>query len=113
MGQIMSSTGDTSRARNLVSVRQRKKKQFRRGAARSITIRQDVHATKQMAAACAAVGNWRNRSISFIGTPSQMPNSADPIEHGMSFKVYSWAAVSGRELQRAGSRGPIISASCI
>src|SRR5665213_4032163 len=113
MGQIMSSTGDTSSARNLVSGLQRKKKRFRRGAARSITIRQDVHATKQMAAACAAMGNWRNRSIPFIGTPSQTLNSADLTEHGMSIKVYSLAALGRRELQRAGSRpSPIISVSC-
>jgi hypothetical protein len=71
MGQIMSSTGEMSRARHLVSGRQRKKKQFRRGAARSITNRQDAHAEKQMTAACAVTGNWRNRSIPFIGTPSQ------------------------------------------
>src|ERR1039458_2110303 len=104
MGQMMSSTGETSRARNLVSGLQRKKKQSRRGAARIITNRQDAHAAKQTTTACAAAGNWRNRSISFIGTPSQTPNSADRIEHGMSFEVYSWAAVSWKKLQRAGSR---------
>src|SRR5665213_1995997 len=98
MGQMMSSTGETSRARNLVSVRQRKKKQFLRGAARSITNRQDAHAAKQMAAACAVVGNSRNRSRSFIEAPVRKLNSADQIEHGR-FEVRSWAAVGRRELQ--------------
>src|ERR1035441_8109822 len=101
MGQIMSSAGDTSSASNLASGLKRKKKQFRRGAARRITNRQVAHATKQIAAACAAAGNWRNRSISFIGTPSQLPNSADPIEHGM-FKVYSWARSAGENCSPAG-----------
>lgn len=73
-GPDNSSTGETSRARNLVSGRQRKKKQFRRGAARSITNRQDAQAAKQITATCAVVGNWRNRSIPFIGTPSQKLN---------------------------------------
>jgi hypothetical protein len=66
----MISAGDISKTRNLFSGLHRRKKQFRRGAKRSIANRQDPHATKQMTAACAAIGNWRKMSIPSIGTPS-------------------------------------------
>src|ERR1035437_5731513 len=112
MGQMMSSTGETSSARNLVSVRQRKKKQFLRGAARSITNRQDAHAAKQMAAACAVVGNSRNRSRSFIEAPVRKLNSADQIEHGR-FRCVHGLQSAGENCSRAGSRpGRVISSSC-
>src|ERR1039458_4433334 len=65
----MSSTGENSSARNLVSGRQRKKKQFRRGANSSTTNKPVAETIKQRTHACAEKGNSRKRSRSFIGTP--------------------------------------------
>src|ERR1035441_4342783 len=101
----MSSAGETSRARNLVSVRQRKKKQFRRGAARSITSRPDAHPAKQMTAACAVIGNWRNRSISFIALPGGKSGSTDLKAYSRSSLIAHLLLNSKSHLQQAQCRG--------
>jgi len=52
-----------------------------------------------MTAACAVMGNWRNRSIPSIGTPSQKLNSAYLIEHVSGLEGCSWVAPGRRELE--------------
>jgi hypothetical protein len=59
---MMSSAGETSKARNLVSGCQRKKKQFRRGAAISIINRTVAQTTKQTAAAHGRKTNINGRA---------------------------------------------------
>src|SRR5437868_5840616 len=63
----MSSAGDISRARSLISGSQRKKKQSRRGAVTTTRSSPVAHAIKQTAADCAAIGSSRNNSPWFIG----------------------------------------------
>jgi hypothetical protein len=51
------------------------------------------------------MGNWRNRSIPSIGTPSQKLNSAYLIEHGSGHEGCSWVA-PGREELESGRESP-------
>src|SRR5450631_3481994 len=101
MGQRISNVGEISSATSRDSGRQRKKKQFRRGAVKSITNRTDVHATKQTAAACAVMGNWRNRSISFIALLSGKSGSADMNTHGPGFEEYLRPRSTAKNRDRA------------
>src|ERR1039458_5491216 len=108
MGQKMSSTGENSRKKSGLRSRQRKKKQFRRGAKRSTTNKPVAEAIKQRTHACAATGNSRNRFRSFIGTPVRERNLGDPVECGRK-GLHS----AGENSSRSGNcPGTFISASC-